>query len=195
MQREDLMLWEGNSPSLWSEGRHRAAPCWEADSAFPFSLCQLVWSRKPTNGAESQALLVLRARRREVGRQRPWTEEQCRDSKTVAVAAGTVECLSLRERNEPGRLACVRAVNLWMGSRPTSASNWELVRSANYWALPHETTCTRKSVVFRNLSGESHQLSSRRITAVGGVRVMLCHDWSIAAEGQNTDYVLLWGRW
>lgn len=175
--------------------RHRAAPCWEAGLAFPFSLCQLVWSRKPTNGAESQALLVLRARRGEVGRQRPWTEEQCRDSETVAVTAGAVECLSLQERNEPRRLACVRAVMLWMGSWTTSASKWGLVRNANYWALPHGGHLHQKICNFRNLSGESDELSRRRITVVEGVRVMLSHDWSIAAEGQNTDYVLFRGRW
>ena len=67
------------------------SPCWEADLAFPFSLCQLVWSRTPTNGAESQALLVLRARRGEVGRQRPGTEEQGRDGETVEATAGTVD--------------------------------------------------------------------------------------------------------
>ena len=35
---------------------------------FPFSLCQLVWSRKPTNGAESQAFPCAEARGGEVGR-------------------------------------------------------------------------------------------------------------------------------
>lgn len=127
--------------------RHRAAPCWEAGLAFPFSLCQLVWSRKPTNGAESQALLVWEPDGEKEGDRDP--EQR---SSVVTVKQWQLQL---------GKL------NAWVCRNEMSQEDWRVLEqwlsewgpgqhqhlSGNLWemqiigACPTETTCTRKSVV------------------------------------------------
>lgn len=74
------------------------------------------------------------------------------------------------------------------------------MRNANDWAQLHrrppepETLGVGPAICsFGSLPGGSDEFSSRRIVAVEGMRAVLSHDRSMAAEGQNTDYVLFLG--